>query len=110
VSKANNLPSSSADVTESGSLNLPEPAGPHRPVMECIFTLCKGCVQCYLLPHFPILEGLTVCISYCFIDIDHRLLVVKHYSYLMVSGFQEGNSVNASNLIFIFNLLIFIWC
>jgi hypothetical protein len=31
--KADNLPPSSADVTESGSLNLPEPSGPHRPVM-----------------------------------------------------------------------------
>jgi hypothetical protein len=30
---ADNLPPSSADVTESGSLNLPEPSGPHRPVM-----------------------------------------------------------------------------
>jgi hypothetical protein len=28
-----NLPPSSADVTESGSLNLSEPPGPHRHVM-----------------------------------------------------------------------------
>jgi hypothetical protein len=33
VRKAENLPLSSADVMESGSLNVPEPAGPHRPVM-----------------------------------------------------------------------------
>jgi hypothetical protein len=30
---ADNLPHPSADITESGSLNLPEPSGTHRPVM-----------------------------------------------------------------------------
>jgi hypothetical protein len=39
VRKADNLPPSSADVTESGSLNLPEPSGPHRPVMGSL-TFC----------------------------------------------------------------------
>jgi hypothetical protein len=36
---AENLPPSSADVTESGSLNLPEHSGPHRAVMGllCLF-------------------------------------------------------------------------
>jgi hypothetical protein len=34
---ADNLPLSSADVTESGSLNLPEPSGPHRPVMRMLY-------------------------------------------------------------------------
>jgi hypothetical protein len=33
------LPPSSADVTESGSLNLPEPSGPHRPVMGLLYLL-----------------------------------------------------------------------
>jgi hypothetical protein len=37
VRKADNLPPSSADVTESGSLNLPEPSGPHRPVMGLLY-------------------------------------------------------------------------
>jgi hypothetical protein len=32
-------PPSSADVTESGSLNLPEPSGPHRAVMGMIYLL-----------------------------------------------------------------------
>jgi hypothetical protein len=32
-----NLPPSSADVTESGSLNLPEPSAPHRPVMGMLY-------------------------------------------------------------------------
>jgi hypothetical protein len=34
---ADNLPPSSADVTESGSLNLPEPSGPRRPVMGLLY-------------------------------------------------------------------------
>jgi hypothetical protein len=34
---ADNLPLSGADVTESGSLNLPEPSGPHRPVMGLLY-------------------------------------------------------------------------
>jgi hypothetical protein len=34
---ADNLPPSSADVTESGSLNLPEASGPHRAVMGMIY-------------------------------------------------------------------------
>jgi hypothetical protein len=38
VCMTDNLPPSSADVMESGSLNLPEPSGPHRPVTVC-FTL-----------------------------------------------------------------------
>jgi hypothetical protein len=36
---ADNLPPSSADVTESGSLNLPEPSGPHRLVLGIIYFL-----------------------------------------------------------------------
>jgi hypothetical protein len=38
---ADNLPPSSADVTESRSLNLPESSGPHRPVMG-LPTHCIG--------------------------------------------------------------------
>jgi hypothetical protein len=34
---ADNLLPSSADVTEFGSLNLPEPSGPHRPVMGLLY-------------------------------------------------------------------------
>jgi hypothetical protein len=34
---ADNLPPSSADVTESGSLNLPKPSGSHRPVMGLLY-------------------------------------------------------------------------
>jgi hypothetical protein len=38
VRMADNLPPSSVYVTESGSLNLQESSGPHRPVMG-LFTL-----------------------------------------------------------------------
>jgi hypothetical protein len=34
---ADNLPPSSADVMKSGSLNLPELSGPHRPVMGLLY-------------------------------------------------------------------------
>jgi hypothetical protein len=37
VRTADNLPPSSADVTESGSLKLPAPSGPHRPVMGLLY-------------------------------------------------------------------------
>jgi hypothetical protein len=37
VRKADNLPTSSADVTESGNLNLPELSGPHRAVMGMFY-------------------------------------------------------------------------
>jgi hypothetical protein len=37
VRKADNLQLSSADVTESGGLNLPEPSGPHRSVMGMLY-------------------------------------------------------------------------
>jgi hypothetical protein len=37
VRKPDNLLPSSADVTESGSLNFPEPSGPHRPVMGMLY-------------------------------------------------------------------------
>jgi hypothetical protein len=38
---ADNLPTSSVDVTESGSLNLPEPSGPHRPVMGLLYVFTR---------------------------------------------------------------------
>jgi hypothetical protein len=34
---ADNLPPSNADVMESGSLNLPEPSVPHRPVIGLLY-------------------------------------------------------------------------
>jgi hypothetical protein len=46
-----NLPPSSADVTESGNLNLPEP---HRPVM--------GLLYFYLfIPKFKVIKDIAMC-------------------------------------------------
>jgi hypothetical protein len=39
---ADNLPPSSVDVTESGSLNLPEPSGPHMHVMGLLYLYIYG--------------------------------------------------------------------
>jgi hypothetical protein len=39
---ADNQPLSSADVTESGTLNLPEPSGPHRPVMGLLYHFTRN--------------------------------------------------------------------
>jgi hypothetical protein len=41
---ADNLLPSSADVTEFGSLNLPEPSGPHRPVMGLLYLFFTHCI------------------------------------------------------------------
>jgi hypothetical protein len=40
--------------------------------------------------HFPILKDLMTYVSYCFISINNRLLVVKCYSSLVASGFSRN--------------------
>jgi hypothetical protein len=49
-----NLPSSTANVTESGSLNLPEPSepsGPLRPVMGLLYFYADGYINycCHMM-------------------------------------------------------------
>jgi hypothetical protein len=39
---------------------------------------------------FPISKELLVCFSYCFININYILLVVKCYSSSRVSGFSRN--------------------
>jgi hypothetical protein len=57
---------SSADVAESGSLNLPEPSGPHRPVMGLLYPFLI-CVCLLLLPLYSmsssVLDANTVCLE-----------------------------------------------
>jgi hypothetical protein len=54
VRQADNQPPSSADVKKSGSLNLPEPSGPHRPVMGMLyFYLHLGGTEVYFSAVFP---------------------------------------------------------
>jgi hypothetical protein len=55
VRKADNLLPSSADVTESENLNLSEPSGPHRAVMELLYLLL--CVKViYLIDRTDLLK------------------------------------------------------
>jgi hypothetical protein len=53
VRKVVNLLPSSADVTESGSLNLPEPSGPHRPVMGLIYLMEFSLATCISVGTVP---------------------------------------------------------
>jgi hypothetical protein len=46
VRKADNLSPSSGDVTEYGSLNLPEPCGPHRAVMGMLYLYILAYLVC----------------------------------------------------------------
>jgi hypothetical protein len=67
VPVADNLPPSSADVTESGSLNLPEPSGPHRPVMGLLYLFY--CIVMYqlliaVMLHNYIIEMLLMLLSF----------------------------------------------
>jgi hypothetical protein len=59
VRKADNLPPSSADVTESGSLNLPEPSGPHRPVMGLLYLFL--CIKIVCLSYGICGVGVVIC-------------------------------------------------
>jgi hypothetical protein len=71
---ADNLPPSSADVIESGSLNFPEPSGPHRPVKGLFYIICgylKSALRCkflildnYIIQTFYIYKS-RVCMSIC---------------------------------------------
>jgi hypothetical protein len=63
VRKPDNLPPSSANITQSGSLNLPEPSGSHRHVMRmlfCVRTVCyferSGSDYRLTQRHFPLLR------------------------------------------------------
>jgi hypothetical protein len=66
VRKAENLPPSSADVTESGSLNLPEPSGPHRPVMGMLYMFWPiwAIINELAAVRFIIFIGVNVCLAF----------------------------------------------
>jgi len=50
----------------------------------------QGSLNFIIYFYFPILEELMAYVSYCFISINNRWLVVKCYSSLMVSGFSRN--------------------
>jgi hypothetical protein len=57
----------------------------------------QGSLNFIIYFNFPILKKLIVYVSYCFIIIDNRLLVVKCYSSLVVPGFSR-NKFNSYSL------------
>jgi hypothetical protein len=78
---ADNLPPLSADVTESGSLNLPEPSGPHRPVMGLL----------YLFFYLPCFMHKTLGVVYC--PVKNRVLMkwVSHKNQQCKHRFKSYN-------------------
>ena len=46
--------------------------------------------------------------SSCFNNTDNKLLVVQYYMLLVVSGFQEMNSVHISYLSFVAGLFLYV--
>jgi hypothetical protein len=69
---ADNLPPLSADVTEYGSLNLPELSGPHRPVM--------GLLYLYLLvSHISILAFTLNIISIIYFSSNLHITLIQDF-------------------------------
>jgi len=60
----------------------------------------QGSLNFIIYIYFPILKELMAYVSYCFISINNRWLVVKCYSFLVVSGFSR----NELNSYILFNL------
>jgi hypothetical protein len=82
---ADNLPPSSANVTESGSLKLPEPSGPHRAVMAMLYLyLYYFCIKCsdkfFQIGLGGYVEGECVWVY-------KEIFVIKKYSIKMSSRF-----------------------
>jgi hypothetical protein len=77
---ADNLPPSSADVTESGSLNLPEPSRPHRPVMGLLYLYFTVILLLLLLAikskhldqEYPPTDNSTNCVDKCLATLIER--------------------------------------
>lgn len=66
----------------------------------------QGSLNCIIYFYFPILKELMVYFSCCFISIKDRLLVVKCYSFLVVSGFSR----NEFNSCVLFRFLLLFIC
>jgi hypothetical protein len=64
----------------------------------------QGSLNFIIYFYFPILKELMIYFSYCFSSINDRLLVVKCYSSLRVSGFSrnEFNSCILFNFCYYF--------
>jgi len=64
----------------------------------------QGSLNFIIYFYFPILKELITYFSCCFISINNRLLVMKCYSSLVVSGFSrnEFNSYTIFNVSYCF--------
>jgi hypothetical protein len=78
---AENLPPSSADVTEPGSLNFPEPSGPHRPVIGLFYFLYRYVNRMNLsvfVRDIMLLNGPEhICQKYTVWDVQIQLIVAS---------------------------------
>jgi hypothetical protein len=84
VRKTDNLPPSSADVTESGSLNIPEPSGSHKPVVGMLLLLLLPLLQ-YLSQEVTaqkILKGVPNCGVQIVVLINSELITLISTSIL----------------------------
>jgi hypothetical protein len=69
---ADHLPPSSTDITESGSLKIPEPSGPHMPVMGLIYLF----FTCYLYLYAKSAELLTLKVQLTVAQLVRNFLVL----------------------------------
>jgi hypothetical protein len=69
----------------------------------------QGSLNFIIYFYFPILMELMIYVSYCFSNINNRLLVMKCYSSLVVSGFSrnEFNSYILFNFCCCYYLFLF---
>jgi hypothetical protein len=67
----------------------------------------QGLLNFIIYFYFLILKELIIYVSYCFISINNKLLVMKCYSSLVVSGFSR-NEFN-SYILFNFSRSLFIF-
>jgi hypothetical protein len=94
VRKAENLPLSSADVTESGSLNLPEPSGPHRAVMGLLYLL--SCTLYHIITYIS--YSIINQIKYHIYRIVYRYYHVLCYVIIIINMMKTSeNSANKFN-------------
>jgi hypothetical protein len=70
------------------------------------YLVYQGSLNFIIHFYFPILKELIIYVSYCFISINNRLLVVTCYSSLVFSGFSR----NEFNSRMLFNFCCWFYC
>jgi hypothetical protein len=77
-----------------------------RSLFYLLYLVYQGSFNFSIYFYFPILKELIVYVSYCFISSNNRLLVMKCYSSLVVTGFSR-NEFNSCSL---FNFYCYFTC